>query len=171
MTALAINEAPRKSFDADGVQFAWDATSLDAWLRCPRYYQYTILEGWTGLTLNPHLWFGGHIADALEKFYKLLATGNSWDEAVREITRSLLISTWDSEAGVPIDAGHNAKTRDNLIRTFIWYTEHFRDEEIEVYHLENGSQRWNSRSLLSYPMIFYGAVTLIVSLLGAAIFM
>jgi hypothetical protein len=40
--------------------------------------------------------------------------------------------------GAPWNSPHNSKTRENLIRTIVWYTEHFKEDPIEIVHLPNG---------------------------------
>lgn len=130
--------AERKSFE-DGVQFAWDATSISVYETCPRKYQYEILEGWQPHTKSPHLVFGGHYATALENFYKYRATGMSVQEALETVVREAMIATWDSETGLPWMSSEPNKTRFTLIRTIIWYLDQFAEEEnIHTHHLQNG---------------------------------
>lgn len=127
----------RKSFDDQGAQFAWDATSLNAWLTCPQYYKYTILDGWRSKGESVHLWFGGHIATALENFYKYRAQGMDYETTLRQVVRDTLQATWHN--GAPDTFDDQRKTRENLIRSIIWYAEHFKDEHIEVVHLADGT--------------------------------
>lgn len=133
-----------KSFDATGAQFAWDSTSLKNYQTCPRYYQLTNIQGWKPKGSSVHLWFGGHYASALENFYKLLAQGQSINDAQRQIVRELLEATWKrieingTVRGAPITFDDPNKTRETLIRSFIWYVEHFRDDPAQVVHLANG---------------------------------
>lgn len=61
------------------LQWAWDATSLKALQTCPRYYQYTILEGWRGSTID--LEFGGLFASSLEFYKKARLGGATRDQA------------------------------------------------------------------------------------------
>ena len=62
------------------LQRAWDATSLDSLLRCPRYYQYNILEGWR--RDNDTLNFGKWYHEALEAFDGTRLDGSSTEEAL-----------------------------------------------------------------------------------------
>jgi len=120
------------SFDADGLQFAWDSTSLSSFEKCPRYYQFKHIEGWASPLLSVHLRFGAAYATALEHYFKHLALGDSRDEAIRKIIHEALISTWDypvsGEPGQPWDSMHNTKTRETLIRSIVWYLDHFEDD-------------------------------------------
>lgn len=137
-----------KSFRADGTQFAWDATSISAAEKCPRYYQLSILEAWRPRDLSVHLKFGQIYAKALETFYKLLASGHDHESALVSIIHSAMIETWDYEldddgqpipdSGAPWNSLHNTKTRETLIRSIVWYFEHFRDDECSTVILPDG---------------------------------
>lgn len=138
----------------DGIQFAWDATSIKLAEECLRKYQLQMIEGWKSANESVHLRFGSHYATALEHFYKHRATGASFDEAVLEVVTEAMIETWDHERSPegeripetgtpyapPVDAPGSArlKTRENLIRTIVWYFEQFREDTAEVVMLANG---------------------------------
>lgn len=133
------------SFTPDGVQHAWDATSLSNYAKCPRYYQYVNIEGWQPVVKSPHLVFGGHYATALERYYKLRATGSSPDDACRTVVREALVATWEydpdhPEGGAPWESLHNTKTRYTLIRSIVWYLEEFgENDNTEIIHLDDGT--------------------------------
>jgi hypothetical protein len=137
-----------KSFDASGVQFGWDQTSLKLAEECFKKYQYVMLDGWRGRGGNTHLIFGGVYASALEHFHKFRAADASFDEALENVVLEALVSTWiyeQDENGNPIPgtgepwlSDHNSKTRENLIRTIVWYFEHFRDDPCQTVILSNG---------------------------------
>lgn len=144
-----------QSFDETGAQFAWDSTSLKLAQECPRKYQYVMLEGWQSPNKSVHLLFGGWYASALEHFHKHRALGMSVDEALFEVVREAMIETWEhtrDEAGERIPetgspwrpaegtsgSGVN-KTRENLIRTIVWYIDELGDESItRTYMLSDG---------------------------------
>lgn len=147
-----------KSFDADGLQFAWDSTSIGLAETCLRKYYYRMIEGWQHPSKSVHLLFGGWYASALESFHQYLAKGMDWDEAVEEVVLEALIETWVWETepttegdpgypdgvniipgtGAPWNGGDNLKTRENLIRTIVWYTEQYRDDPCKTLILSNG---------------------------------
>lgn len=140
--------AERQSFK-DGVQFAWDATSLKTGMECAYKYKLRILEGWDYPTRNPHLFFGGLYAKALENYYKLVAAGSTSEEALLSIVHEALVESWfhlrkpETMERVPGTGAawvsdNNNKTRETLIRTIIWYVESFKDEEIQVKILSSG---------------------------------
>ncbi len=140
---------PLLSFDADNLQHAWDSTSLSNYEKCPRYYQFVNLLGYKPVTPSPHLFFGGLYAAALEHFFKHLAQGVEYDEAVRLVVHEALIETWEYEhdeegnripgTGQPWDSMHNTKTRETLIRSIVWYLYHFRNDPAETVILSDGT--------------------------------
>ena len=116
----------QKSFDANGVQFIWSASSLTAYMKCPRYYQFTYIEGWSPFKKSVHLLFGGWYASALESYHKLVATGAAPLAALAQVVRETLIKTWNVEGEEgPWISDHNTKTRGNLIRTIVWYIDQY----------------------------------------------
>jgi len=137
----------------DGVQFAWDSTSLKWAQTCQQYYKYKMIDCWEAPTKSPHLLFGGWYATALEHFYKHRALGMEYEEAVESVVMEAMISTWEYKHdtdGAPIldEAGNHVgegwksfdtnKTRENLIRTIIWYLEFFKGESLDTVILANG---------------------------------
>lgn len=136
----------RKSFDTNGVQFAFDSTSLKLFQECPRKYQYKMLDGWARRDTSVHLLFGGWYATALEHYYKHIALGMTSEEALIEVVSEALVSTWEYETdetgakfgGAPWRSDHNTKTRENLIRTIVWYVDQFEDESIKVLSTAEG---------------------------------
>lgn len=149
---------PSKAFDANGLQFAWSASTIKMAETCLRYYQYTMIEQWHSKGKNVHLRFGGHYATALEHFHKQRALGASYDDAMRFVVREALEATWDRKCscggkdegceacggdgvheGVPWDSMDNLKTRGTLIRTIIWYLEQFREDAAVLISLSDGT--------------------------------
>lgn len=138
-----------KSFDSNDVQFAWDSSSLSNYERCPRYYQYVNLEGYTPIITSPHLFFGGLYAAALEQYFKALADGKSPEDATILVVHNALVETWEHErdeedkrlpgTGSPWESLHNSKTRETLIRSIVWYLDHFSDDTMETVWLPDGT--------------------------------
>lgn len=151
------------SFDEQGRQFAWDATSLKLADECLRKYQYKMIQGWTSKNRSVHLEFGSHFATALEHYYKWRDLGRTSEEALSNVVREALVNTWEYEwtkepptaitgfltkvvdeveyfsfGGAPVIWLHAAKTRENLIRSIIWYVDQFENETITVVKLADG---------------------------------
>lgn len=130
-----MNNSP--SFGADGLQFAWNAHSIKTAETCLRKYKYSILDGWTPRSRSVHLVFGGHYATALEHYHKLRADGADHEEALRSVVREALVNTWEN--GAPWKPDHQSKTRENLIRTIVWYLEEFKDDTAQCIRFANGN--------------------------------
>lgn len=137
------------------IQFAWDSTSL-GWLKeCPRKYQYSMIEGWRSRSESVHLKYGQLYHSALETYdkYRAFEPERSHDDAVENAVWEALLQTWEypdewdyrkanpappSGPGKPWLSDHPAKTRETLIRSIIWYLDHFKDDQAKTVILENG---------------------------------
>ena len=138
-----------ESFTDEGLQWAWDSTSLKRAQTCPRYYQYKALESWESPYDSVHLWFGRIYASALEMFHELEAKGSSREDAIEEVVRWALLETWEHElddddnpiegTGGPTQFEHTAKSRDTLIRTIIWYFAFFEEDYFSTYIKADGT--------------------------------
>lgn len=123
----------------DGVQYAWDSTSIKLFEDCPYKYKLRMIDNWQPRRKSVHLLFGGWYATALEHFYKYLAEGNSHDDALVRVVREALEATWSREidpaSELPVGpwvSDHNTKTRENLIRTIIWYVDEFATDTVST---------------------------------------
>ena len=65
--------------DEPKLQYAWDATSLRALMMCPRYYEYTIIKGYRGSTID--LEFGIIVHQGVEECTHKRLDGASKDDA------------------------------------------------------------------------------------------
>jgi len=119
------------------IQFAWDSTSLGAFKKCPRYYQYKILEGWRKPNDSIHLRWGQELHSALEDYARSLAVGVRHDDAVHDTIRALLerIQDWEPE---PQSKSEELKTKANLVCAVVWYLEHYHPDPAETLILANG---------------------------------
>lgn len=127
-------------FLAPGVQFAWDSTSLGTFKDCPRKYFYSIVSGYAPRGTSVHLRFGSLYHSGLESYDKLRAVdGFDHESALRRVVLDLLTETWDREADAPEDFQHSNKSRETLVRSVIWYLEHFLDDPAKTLILSNGA--------------------------------
>src|SRR5262245_52097354 len=114
------------------VPTVFDSQMLSGIETCLRLYQLRFLEGWRNKFPNDHITFGGHFATALERYYKYRALGQPIDEALHNVVKLAMRESYGWQSM------HTAKTRENLIRSIVWYVEQFKDEEIEVIKLPSG---------------------------------
>lgn len=130
----------RKSFK-DGVQFAFDSTSIELAQTCPRKYYYSMIRCIQPAEQSVHLLFGGIYASALELFYKERFQGASIEDALRSTITYAMRASWNHERGHALTFDDPKKTRISLIRTLIWYIEEFGHEDedgLMTYQLANG---------------------------------
>lgn len=132
---------PNTSFSRDipKLQLAWDSVSAGALKKCPRYYELTIIEGYSsGSFANDDAQFGIWIHSACETYEKERARGVDHETAILNGTYYLLINTWDFIRKRPWLSSVAVKTRKTLIRTFILYCDNYVDDPIKTYMLANG---------------------------------
>jgi PD-(D/E)XK nuclease superfamily len=130
-------EKPQSPFiEGTQIQWAWDSTALGAFKKCPRYYQYKMIDGWTRLGDAIHLRWGIEFHKALEDYeHQRLEVPH--DDAVREALRRLLarIQDWDPD---PKTKSEETKTKDRLVRSVVWYLDHYEEDAAKTVVLTNG---------------------------------
>lgn len=122
------------------IQFAWDSTSLGYLKTCPRLYYYQMIEGWSSHAESIHLRFGIEYHKALQDYDIHKAAGATHEAAVQWTIHDTLVRTADfrpTEAEYGKAAKH--KSRDNLIRTVVWYLDQFKDDPAKTHILQDGS--------------------------------
>lgn len=121
--------------DDSRIQWAWDSTSL-GWLKeCPRKYFYHMIEGWTSKGESIHLEYGILYHRALERYEHYRWLGQwTHDECVNHVVRDVLTWTWRdgkpwrAAKDLPADDKAALKSREHLVRTVVWYLDHFKDD-------------------------------------------
>jgi hypothetical protein len=101
-----------------------------------------MIEGWRSNKLSIDIRFGLLFHKALENYDRYIIEGKSHDEALEKVLDDTLHLTWESTEdhpeGAPWTPDHPTKTRENLIRSIIWYVEHFREDPAQTIILANG---------------------------------
>src|SRR5215813_188051 len=119
------------------IQYAWDSTSL-GWLKeCPRKYYYSMIQALRPRGENINIDFGLWYHGALEVFDRAKAAGKSHEEALDEAIQYALTVTWKD--GEPWKSDHDKKTRETLVRSVIWYCDHFKDDPAKTVILSSGA--------------------------------
>lgn len=161
-----------KAFDSSGLQFAWDSSSLELAMACPRKYYYRMIANITPRDSSVHLIFGGIYAKALETFYRLRAQGVSYESSLQSVIRLALNLSWDRETNQPVVFESSAKTRSTLIRSIVWYLEEFGvedDSPITTAYLSNGAPAVELSFALEFAddLIYCGHIDRVVEYMGA----
>lgn len=128
-------------------QFAWNSSSLGTLKECPRKYFYQYIEGWTPKGDGLHFRFGALYHWGLEHYEVLLTQGLSPEDALDEVVNDLLLKTWDGREadgiGHPWDTSSfgvagSKKNRQTLIRSVIWYIDHYNPDPAQTIILDTG---------------------------------
>lgn len=124
------------------LQLVWDSTSLGLFKECPRKYYYTMIEGWRSKKQSAHLTFGIAFHGALELYDKLrLQERKGHSESVLEAVKFCFISTATNNGdgtASPWTTDLSNKNLRTLVRTVVWYLEHFREDPAQTVVLSNG---------------------------------
>lgn len=120
------------------LQLFWDSVSLGALKTCPRYYQYVIVEGWQPKRKSVHLDFGIWMHSGRERYYHSKAAGSTHDEAVLAAVDYALKATWNKVLSRPWASDDPNKNRFTLIRSLVWYLDHWEHDPLETVILANG---------------------------------
>lgn len=138
-----------EKFLPDGRQWLWSASSLGDAKRCWRYYYYKQILGWQAKGENVHQLFGWLYARAHETYYKLRAEplGLGHKDALYNVVKQTLKESWDYDNNKQkldpddlrdLKGSARYKTRENLIRSIIWYFDQFQNDSCKTIHLADG---------------------------------
>lgn len=135
MTDQAMPQSP--FLPGTKTQFAWDSTSLGALKTCPRYYQYTMLDGYVAKDENIHLRFGQEYHSAIQDYENCRAGTMDFEDAVRETVHRLLvrINDWDVDHTHKPGSYKNARS---LLFMVVSYLDEYRNDPCKTLILDNG---------------------------------
>lgn len=132
----------RKAFTSSGIQLGWDSVSLTAAKKCPRYYLYSILLGYTPKAESPHLKFGILFHAALERLDHVKVTRPLTDADLAQTLRRAMedAGSRDEEGNFkPWSSEHDKKNLESLVRAIIWYFDEYRNDAYSVIQLASGA--------------------------------
>jgi hypothetical protein len=137
-----VSPAPSPfSLTVPNFQTSWDSTSLGWYKKCPKYYQYTMLQGWISRSKSIHLIFGGWYASGVERYAHARATGMSHEDATIHMVRWVLENSGVRESDgtfIPWDSGDTLKNRYTLVRSLVWNVEDRLGTPFQTLILANG---------------------------------
>jgi len=90
-----------------------------------------MIEGWRGRGESVHLEYGILYHEALEAYETYVFEGHNHAEAVNQVVKDVLRATWRdgkpwrAALDLPSDDKASLKSRENLIRTIVWYLNKF----------------------------------------------
>jgi hypothetical protein len=111
----------------NGIQFAWDSTSINLFKTCPRKYYWTIVKGYVPKIMPPPLAFGIHLHTLLQTWHQLVESGIDKHTALIRVTKLAGL------LGETLPPGDTARTKETLTRSVVWYLDQFwNDKAITV---------------------------------------
>jgi hypothetical protein len=116
----------------NGIQYAWDSTSLTLFKECPRKYYYSIAQGYATREQSVHLTFGIYLHKYYERYHYHRAADFSHEDALHMVVTQAMKETGDFKSD------DKYKNRETLIRTIVWYLEEFKDDPARTVILHNG---------------------------------
>jgi hypothetical protein len=119
------------------LQLAWDSVSSGEFKRCPRAYQLGILLGYQSRERSVDLDFGIFLHSGREDYYHARASGLSHDDAVVRAVETVMTLTWDTVLDRPWQ-GDERKNRFTLIRTLVWYLDHWENDPLTTLTFSDG---------------------------------
>lgn len=121
-----------------GLQLAVDSTSLGEAKLCLRKYFYGIVLGYQPRSESVHLTFGLLFHKAHEIYHHERVRKQSHDDALASALVHVLRATWNKELSRPWASDHKTKNRLTLVRSVVWYLDHYEHDNIETLVLANG---------------------------------
>lgn len=101
------------------------STTLGEFKRCARKYYYSVILRRVGAEANVHLVFGGLVHEGLAWYELERARGKQHDEAVKATIYRMARRTWNARLARPWHSVSTSKNRDGLLRTLVWYLDHY----------------------------------------------
>lgn len=131
--------APSPFIEGTFIQYAWDSTSLEWFKRCPRLYQYQMIEGYRPKGESIDLRFGIEVHQALHDYDLSRAAGVNHDDSVHDVIQELVLRVADWDPAIE-EYGDKAKykNRDTLIRSVIWYLDHYKNDPAKTVIMSDG---------------------------------
>lgn len=111
------------------LQLYWDSVSLGALKKCPRYYQLSIVEGWSGREKSVDLQFGIFLHSSRERYYHARARGDNHEQGVDAALQYALTVTWDAERNRPWQ-GDSYKNRLTLAQCIVDYCDRWENDPL-----------------------------------------
>ena len=96
----------------NGIQFAWDSTSINLYKTCARKYYWTIVKGYVPKTMPPALAFGIHLHTLLQTWHQLVESGMDKHTSFMRVTRLAGL------LGETLPPGDTARTKETFSRFF-----------------------------------------------------
>lgn len=114
------------------IQWAWDATSIELYKRCPQLYKYKMIDGYNSNEESVHLRWGQEMHTCFKEYEIYKAAGHDHEDIVFQVAKDLLLRTegWDPD--------HKYKNKAFLVRSVIRYMDKYKADPAKTLILANG---------------------------------
>lgn len=164
MSVTLIDTRAERGGFKDGRQLVWDSVSGQAAQKCWRYYKLKIIDGYMGKGEAVHLKFGLILHSALEYLDHARVSGVYNDTSlIIALRRAMSEAGRRDESGVwlgPWESGNDKKNLESLVRTIIWYFDHYATDAYKVATLSDGRAAVELPCKLRMPFEAYGETVL-----------
>ena len=109
---------------------------MEVFMTCARKYRMQIVDGWVPKKMAPALEFGILFHACMEYHSKLIASGVEHKDALPKVVKFALVK---SEGFKGDEDGKQHRTRFTLVRSVVWYFDHFRHDAFATYRKKDGS--------------------------------
>lgn len=124
------------------------STMFLGWLKgCPTRFKYAAIDGWESKTEAFTLRFGREYQTGLEIYDRLKTKGIEHNEAVRQVVRNAMESTWlrehENDPGRPwgptLEDREPNRNRETLVRSLVWRLDQFEHDPAKTIVLSDGN--------------------------------
>lgn len=130
-----MDEEVRFDKFVDGKQIGWDASSIDAFTRCPRYYELSTVKGYRSRHLVESPAFGSAVHDGLEVLETLRFEGvESKDACVEAAIKYMCLNHSDIRKAEKSNLNLEA-----AMRAIVWRAEEHWDDNIKTAATPEGT--------------------------------
>jgi len=116
------------------VQKIWDTSSLSTFLACPRYYKWTVLDGWKTTSYATATGFGSAVHAGFEEIDKARFEGESKDNALRRAIK-LVLKDYGEDLKLSDDS---ARGLEAALRAVVWKAEEFWEDNLKLASMPDG---------------------------------
>lgn len=116
----------------NGIQFAYDSTSIGLWKSCPRKYYYSIVLGYEPRIMAPPLAFGIAFHTVMETWEKLLSC------KIDKHTAFIRVIRLAGLLGDRLPSGDTSRSKETLVRSIVCYLDNFWEDKATTVILPNG---------------------------------
>ena len=123
------------------VQKVWDTSSLSSFLACPRYYNWSVLNGWRHASYGTATGFGSAVHEGFEQLEIGKFEGKSKEESLVMAVKFVL-ENFGKELNLSDD---KARGLESCLRAIVWRAEEYWDDNLKLATMPDGTPALEQR--------------------------